>query len=108
MNETMLGKISEVKFGKLDGRIGLWLTLSGSWCVTANIVCWDPEDIIPDGNHKWKEEDRDKQLVEIMRKVSKLLKQAKVDNINDLLNVPVEFTSKGGLLDSWRILEEVL
>ena len=108
MDGTILGKISSVFFGKKEGRIGLWFTLSGEWSVQSSYVCWDPAEITPGEHHKWTEEDRNKELIQIMNKISELLKQAKVDNINSLLNIPVEFSFKKGTLDTWRILEEVL
>ncbi len=109
MTETNLGKISKVYFGKRDGRIGLWLTLSGNWCVDTSYDCWDPEEITPDNeNYKWTEKDREEIMIKIMRTISELLKKAKVNDVNDLLNKPIEFTSEKGLLKSWRILEEVL
>lgn len=108
MNETILGKISSVFFGKRDGRFGLWIILSGTWSAQSSYVCWDPAEITPGEHHKWTEDDRDIELIRIMNKVSELLKQAKVDDVNDLLNIPVEFSFKKGTLDTWRILEEVL
>ena len=108
MNETILGKISSVEFGLREGRFGLWLTLSGSWSVQTEYACWDPETNIPGEHHKWNNDDLDKEIASIMRKISELLNKAKVNNVNDLLNIPVEFTSKNNMLDTWRILEEVL
>ena len=108
MNETILGKISSVEFGLSEGRFGLWLTLSGSSSVQTSYVCWDPETNIPGKYHKWNNDDLDKEMASIMRKISEMLNKAKVNNVNDLLNIPVEFTFKNSKLDSWRILEEVL
>ncbi len=108
MNETILGKITDVSFGKKDSRFGLWLTLSGEWTVQTSYVCWDPVEIIPDEYHKWTEKDRDVEMIDIMNKISKLLQQAKVENVNDLLNIPIEITFQDHILSSWRILEEVL
>ncbi len=108
METTILGKISEIYFGKKDQRIGLWITLSGSSSVQSSYDCWDPEDIKITENTKWTEEDRNEQLIVIMRKLSELLKKAKVNDIQDLKNIPVEITFSKHHLDSWRILEEVL
>ncbi len=107
-DEIMLGKISKIKFGKDDGRFGLWITLSGPWSVMSQYTCWDPEEIkITEYTH-WNETDRDDQMIKIMRKVSELLNNAKVSNITELKNIPVEITLKNGKLDTWRILTEVL
>jgi len=108
MENKILGKISEVYFGDRDGRLGLWLTLSGSWGVMTDYSCWNPQYIKVTEHTKWTEDDRKMEMAKIMNKVAELLKKAKVSNINDLLNIPIEMTSKGNTLSSWRILEEVL
>ena len=110
--ETRLAKISDITFG-LGGyqecMIGLHVTLEGKgWGVGATESAWDAEKIKHTVRCKWTEKDRNKQYAEIMRYVSKLLKQAKVDSIDKLKNIPVEVTMDGNLLKSWRILEEVL
>jgi hypothetical protein len=43
-----------------------------------------------------------------MRFLSKLLKEAKVDSVDQLKGKPVEVTFDGNLLSEWRILTEVL
>jgi len=43
-----------------------------------------------------------------MRFVSKLLKEAKVDNVDKLKGIPVEVTFDGMMLKEWRVLTEVL
>jgi hypothetical protein len=59
-------------------------------------------------NTKWTEEDRSKGIDETIRFVSKLLKDAKVDSVDKLKNIPVEVTFEGMMLKEWRILTEVL
>jgi hypothetical protein len=61
-----------------------------------------------DKNCKWTEADRDKQYAEIMRYLSKLLKEAKVDSVDKLKGVPIEATFDGNMLKEWRILTEVI
>jgi len=108
MNETILGKISSVKFGVSDGRFGLWMTLDGSWSVCINETAWSPSSIEVTEYTKWTEEDRAKELSKIMYKIDELLHLAKVDDVYKLNGIPVEFTSKNGMIDNWRILTEVL
>lgn len=108
MNETVLGKLTNVTFGLNDGRIGLFYTLSGASCSSSSNCCWDPEQVTVDNYTSWTEADRDKQLAEIMRKVSKLLAQAKVNDVSQLNGIPVEFTFENNMLSNWRILTEVL
>ena len=110
--EKKLGKIESVSFG-LGGHqgamIGLHVTLSsGGWGVSDSRAHWDSERIKWSENTKWSEEDRDGWYTEIMRYVSKLLKDAKVDSVDQLKGKPVEVTVDGNLLKEWRILTEVL
>ena len=57
---------------------------------------------------KWTEEERTKGIDETIRFISKLLKDAKVDSVDKLKNIPVEVTFEGVMLKEWRILTEVL
>lgn len=108
MNDTILGKISNVQFGIRDGRFGLWLILEGTWGTQTEHTTWDPETVEVTEHTKWTEFDRDIELSKIMHKISKLLNEAKIDDIYKLKNIPVEFTSENGRLKDWRILTEVL
>jgi hypothetical protein len=110
--EKRLGKIESVSFG-LGGyqgeMLGLHVTLgNGSWGVGASKCNWDAEQIKWAENTKWSEEDRDGWYSEIMRYVSNLLKDAKVDSVDKLKGKPVEVTFDGTTLKEWRILTEVL
>jgi len=109
MTGIILGKLTDVYLGKRDQMIGLFFTLKGSsYGCSSSIECWDTEEIVINEGTKWTEKDRNESLIKIMREISRLLKQAKVSNINQLNNIPVGFTIKNNILDSWRILEEVL
>lgn len=110
--EKKLGKIESVSFG-LGGyqgaMIGLHVMLgNGSWSVNYSRAEWDAERIECSEFTKWSEEDRDRWYTEIMRYVSKLLKEAKVDSVDKLKGKPVEVTFDGNTLKDWRILTEVL
>jgi hypothetical protein len=110
--EKKLGKIEDVRFG-LGGyqgaMLGLHVTLgNGSWGVGDTKSNWDSEQIKWSEHTKWTEEDRDGWYAEIMRYVSSLLKDAKVDSVDKLKGKPVEVTLDGNQLKSWRILTEVL
>lgn len=110
--EKKLGKIESVSFG-LGGyqgsMLGLHVTLgNGSWSVNHSRAEWDAEQIECSEFTKWSEEDRDRWYTEIMRYVSKLLKEAKVDSVDKLRGKPVEVTFDGNTLKEWRILTEVL
>ncbi|MDH4263948.1 MAG: hypothetical protein OEV78_12990 [Spirochaetia bacterium] len=112
MIEKKLGKITNIKFGiggYQDAMLGLHYSFSGDgWSADSSESAWDCELIKWSINCKWSESDRDKQYTDIMRSVSKLLKQAKVDSVDKLKNIPVEVLFENYALKSWRILEEVL
>lgn len=108
MDGKFLGKISNIYIGKEDSRFGIFITLSGEYTTQTSYTAWDPEDIIPDEHHKWGENDRDKELSKIMRKLSKIMSDAKVTKFNNLLNIPIEMEFENNMLKDWRILTEVL
>ena len=107
-----LGKIISVKFGHCgyqDAMLGIQVTLGdGSWGCGDSRCAWDAEIIEHTEYCKWTEESRDGEYAAIMRYVSKLLKDAKVDSVDKLKNIPIEATFDGTMLKEWRILTEVL
>lgn len=110
--EKKLGKIEKVSFG-LGGYQGCMLGISftlgnGNWGVSDFKGNWDAEQIKWTESTRWTEEDRSKSYDETMRYISKLLKEAKVDSVDKLKNIPVEVTFDGNVLKEWRILSEVL
>ncbi len=110
--EKRLGKITSVRFGLggyQDAMLGLSIGLGdGSWGVSDFKGQWDAESIKRSEYTKWTEEDRDRGYSDTMRYLSKLLKEASVNNVADLKGIPVEVTFDGNLLKEWRILTEVL
>ena len=50
----------------------------------------------------------EKSLVKVLRRLSKILKEAKVKSVYQLKGIPVEVTFEGNLIKEWRILTEVL
>lgn len=110
--EKRLGKIEAVKFGLggyQDAMLGIHVTLGdGSWGVSDSRAQWDAEQISCSEHAKWSESDRDVWYAEIMRYVSKLMKDAKVDSVEKLKGKPIEATFDGNTLKEWRILTEVL
>jgi hypothetical protein len=111
--EKRLGRIESVKFG-LGGyqgaMLGLHVTLSSrsGWGVNDSRANWDAEQISCTEHSKWSESDRDGWYAEIMRYVSTLLKEAKVNSVDELKGTPIEATFDGNMLKEWRILTEVL
>lgn len=110
--EKRLGKIEDVKFGLgsyQGAMIGIHVTLGdGSWGVGDSRANWDSEQIKWTENTQWSEEDRNQWYGDIMRYVSKLLKDAKVESVDKLKGKPIEATFDGNTLKEWRILTEVL
>jgi len=83
------------------------LSFNGKGCVDFIEGGWG-EDIWVDKYTKWTEEDRSNKRVEMIKKINKLLKDAKVKTIDELQDKPIEITNEGLTLKSWRILTEVL
>jgi hypothetical protein len=92
-----LGKIESLRLGMVTGRDDCWfgirfsLTYDGGWSISTERVIRDADDVT------W---------------LSKLLEDAKVKEVKDLVNVPIEVTFSAdrpsGPLHSWRILTEVI
>lgn len=110
--EKALGKIKDAYVGLggyQDAMIGIHFTFEGDgFGVSSTKSIWDPNIIKCSEYSKWSEPDRDKAFSEIMRYISDLLKQAKVDSVSELKNKPVEITFENSTLKEWRILTEVL
>lgn len=110
--EKSLGKITDVKFGLggyQNARIGLHVRLGNAvWSDCDSRSTWDAETIKWSNMCKWSESERESQYVNIMCYVSKLLKDAKVDSVDKLKDIPIEDTFDGNKLIDWRILTEVL
>ena len=68
----------------------------GAWAIKRSDYC------------KWTEEDRVRQLGEMVMRLNALLQDAKVTHVGELVGVPVEVTFDGMTLQSWRVLKEVL
>lgn len=111
--KSKLGKIESVTFGRggyQDAMFGLAVTLTMKGSGVNDFVggAWDPATMPRSERAQWTEEDRSNELVEMCRKVSKLLSDANVDDVTKLVGKPVEVTFEGSLLKSWRILTEVI
>src|SRR3954466_12269247 len=96
---TELGKIKKVKFGAggyQDAMTGFSFELGGdSWGVNDFWGHWLEPKFAPD-------------MAAVIVKVRRILIEAKVDDITKLEGIPVEVTFNGMMLDSWRVLKEVL
>ena len=109
MIEKKLGKISHSYFGVIEGMMGLSVALQADgYCVDDFKGFWDWESTKRSEYTKWTENERDKRLLDTLKFLSKLLKQAKVKCAEDLKGKPVEVTFEGNTLKDWRLLTEVL
>jgi len=106
---TEIGKIKNVNFGHggyQDVMIGITFDLgSDGWGVTDFWGEWSTEVT---EYTKWTDESRITKLGETVMRISQLLKDAKVDKVNDLNGIPIEVSFDGNILKSWRILTEVI
>jgi hypothetical protein len=114
--KKQLGKIESIKFGfsgYQDDMFGISIGFAGDgWGVGKFIGTW-PKSMKRPKKANWTELDRDNELLKVIFKAEEWMTQAKVQNINDLVGIPVELTFKdsglcGDELESWRILTEVL
>lgn len=106
--EKKLGKITKATFGfggYQDTEIGLHVTLKGEgWGVNSSICLWDITStkrirtgVVSDHMHK-----------QLVNKIAKILKYAKVKSIHELEGIPVEVTFDNRMIQEWRVLTEVL
>ena len=107
---TELGKIQSAIFGKggyQDVQIGLWLVFRGKgWGVSYGYNGgWTSA---PDKYCKWSIEDQNDQYAKLIRDVVKILSDANVNDVTQLVGIPVECTFDFNTLKSFRILTEVL
>jgi hypothetical protein len=104
-----LGKIETVSFGIRDGRLGLHLefTFGAKGCIWSEWT-WDFVSVERTNNAQWTELEREQRAVELMKKISRYLNEAKVTSISDLKNIPVECSFLGNMMRSWRVLKEVI
>jgi len=85
-----IGKIKSVKFGKRDGKLGIWFVLeSDGWNIMADHSVWDYNEVKADEHIKWSEQDRNDQMASMMEYISDLMYQAKVTDIQSLTGKPI-------------------
>lgn len=104
-----LGKITLFQFGfggYQDAQIGVSIDISGEgWGVGDFWGMWSRK---PNSFCKWTVKDQDEEHAKLVRRIQKLLEDAKKTHIGQLVGLPVEVTFQDNTLKSWRILKEVL
>jgi len=108
-----LGKITDIKIGLggyNDAMFGLTINLGGKGWGCKDFISggWDINTIDRYPDCKWTESDRKKMQSDLVGRISNLLAQARVKNLNELKDIPVEAIFDGTTLESWRILTEVI
>lgn len=112
--EKVLGKIKDISFGITgynDMMLGYSIEFSldgGSSGVATSEGFLDYNRVKHNERCKWTEEERDIGMVDMLKRLSDVLKQAKVNTVDKLKNIPVEVTLEGNTFKSWRVLTEVL
>ena len=107
-----LMKIRSVTFGMggyQEAQFGLNLDFESNSTFVSAMICggWD-YSIECDKYTKWTEETRTKDMADMCKTISEILKAAKVQTIDKLKNIPVEVVIESSTIKSFRILEEVL
>ena len=108
---TELGKIESIYFGACgyhDALFGLKINITGKgWGVGTDITGgWNVDRT---ERTKWSEADRIRSHGEMCVRVSKLLKDAKVEFVSELRGKPVKcYFKESRVLDRFEILTEVL
>lgn len=110
MSKKYLGKITNAEFGAYPDRPflvglqlafkfdnGLCVTDGGFHTINVNDTC------------KWEsEEQKNEAFQKVLKDLSKLLKEAKVNYVSELANKPIEIEIENQMFKSFRILTEVL
>lgn len=103
MIERLLGKIQSARIGFHPDRphlYGLFITFSldgGSSAISGDTIITNIDRNV-----------EPKEVQEQERKVTELLKDAKVNYVDELINIPVEVTIENQFFKSFRVLTEVL
>jgi len=105
-----LGKITKVELGLggyQDCQFGLFLTFDfkGAGCTASIVSSWDSATMECSESCQWTEKDRSESHDMLCRKISELLRDAKISHIGDLKGKPIEatFNSKTGGLDKYML-----
>lgn len=104
--EKELGKISAVSFGRNSDRpfmFGLELNFSGKGWGTFTTIGANMSD-----DCKWDEDERNAAFFDVCKRINKLLEDASVNSVHELVGIPVEVTFENHTLRDYRILTEVL
>lgn len=103
-----LGKITFAEFGTIRDHpflIGLQLGFRVSGGSVMDVRKYTV-NISPEYN--WKELNREEAITRSIEEVNRILEDAKVNYVSELVNKPVEVTMEGNAFKDFRILKDVL
>lgn len=109
MTEKLLGKIDFAEYGTFEDRpflMGLQLGFSMNGC---GVMSGGQYTVNMSKECKWdSKEEREHTITKYVDNVYEILKQAKVNYVSQLKNIPVEITIENNTFKDFRILTEVL
>ena len=106
MQTNELGKIEKVEFGFFDRRFGISFTLKAA--SGRNVDDFWGGWVSRPQHAQWTLEEQNVAIAGIWRRLIKTMEQAKANDFMNLVGKPIELTTEGMMLKSWRILTEVL
>lgn len=109
MTGKVLGKITSAEFGQVRDYpflfgLQLYFKLGDGTC----IGCGSKYTINISKECRWEESERSTAIVKTIEDLNKILKDAKVNHVSQLINKPVEVTIESNTFKDFRILTEVL
>lgn len=114
MDGMKIGKIKSLRIGLggyQDVMFGVSFDLGSTeqgWGVGDFRGFWSPAQMERSPHAKWTEESRREEILNAFLWLDQLMKDAKVNDANKLVGIPVEVVFHNSMLKSWRILTEVL
>lgn len=109
MEEKILGKITKANFGQVrDYPFLFGLQLDFKLADGCYIGCGSKYTINISKECRWEESERYSAFVKMIEELDKILRDAKVNYVSDLVNKPVEVVIESNTFKDFRILTEVL
>lgn len=109
MTGKVLGKIDFVEFGTIkDYPFLIGLQVGFKLADGCGIMCGGKYTVNIDKQCRWEETERQQAITVTIENLYKLLKDAKVNYVSELLNKPVEVEIEKNTFKDFRILIEVL
>lgn len=109
MTGKILGKINFAEYGTIrDYPFLIGLQLGFKLGDGSGVMDGGSNTVNIDKECRWEEYERKDAVTVSVEKVYKILKDAKVNYVSELVNKPVEVTIEGNCFKDFRILTEVL